>query len=157
LGSELAEKYPLHLVSNQPTTRLHSQLDCGSVSQESKVAGREPVRLNPIDALERNIKDGDLVRLFNSRGACLAGAVVSEDIRLGCAELATGAWYDPNPAGDLDRAGNPNVLTLDKGTSSLGQGSSAHTALVEVEKFVGAAPAVEIYSPPAIERPVAAK
>jgi biotin/methionine sulfoxide reductase len=157
LGSELAEKYPLHLVSNQPTTRLHSQLDCGSVSQESKVAGREPVRLNPIDALERNIKDGDLVRLFNSRGACLAGAVVSEDIRLGCAELATGAWYDPNPAGDLDRAGNPNVLTLDKGTSSLGQGSSAHTALVEVEKFVGAAPAVEIYSPPSIERPVAAK
>ncbi len=151
LGSSKAGDHPLHLVSNQPKTRLHSQLDCGTVSQDSKVAGREPMRINPADARPRDIESGDLVRVFNGRGACLAGAVISEDVRPGCVELATGAWYDPAGPGGLDRAGNPNTLTLDKGTSSLGQGSSAHTALVEIERFKGPAPEVEVYREPAIE------
>lgn len=34
-----------------------------------------------------------------------------------------------------DPNGNPNVLTLDVGTSNLGQGCSAHTALVDVSKL----------------------
>jgi len=150
LGSDLASDYPLHLVSNQPRTRLHSQLDCGGVSQAAKVAGREPIRINPADAAARGVVAGDLVRVYNRRGACLAGAVISDDVRPGCVELATGAWYDPVAAGGLDRSGNPNVLTLDKGTSSLGQGSSAHTALVEVERHLGEAGAVEAYRAPAM-------
>ena len=39
----------------------------------------------------------------------------------------------------LDRHGNPNVLTLDKGTSRLAQGPIAQTALVELERYDGAA------------------
>ena len=35
----------------------------------------------------------------------------------------------------LEMNGNPNVLTKDKGTSSLAQGPSAHTCLVEVVKL----------------------
>ena len=70
LGGDAASDYPLHLVSSQPQQRLHSQLDPGPVSGESKVAGREPVLIHPFDAAERGIKDGDLVRLFNARGAC---------------------------------------------------------------------------------------
>jgi biotin/methionine sulfoxide reductase len=150
LGCDLARDYPLHLVSNQPKTRLHSQLDCGGVSQEAKVAGREPIRINPADAAARGIAAGDLVRVHNRRGACLAGAVISDNVRPGCVELATGAWYDPVAAGGLDRSGNPNVLTLDKGTSSLGQGCAAHTALVEVERHLGHAGAVEAYREPAL-------
>jgi biotin/methionine sulfoxide reductase len=42
------------------------------------------------------------------------------------------------------------VLTRDKGTSRLAQGPSAHSALVEVEKLVGAAPEVEAFEPPEI-------
>jgi len=151
LGAKEAALYRLHLVSNQPKTRLHSQLDCGGISQAAKVAGREPIRINPADAAARGIADGDLVRVFNARGACLAGAVISENVRPGCVELATGAWYDPAGPGGLDRSGNPNVLTRDQGTSSLAQGSSAHSALVEVERFEGDAPEVEAYRPPAIE------
>ena len=33
----------LHLISNQPTMRLHGQLDNGPVSRAAKVKGREPV------------------------------------------------------------------------------------------------------------------
>ena len=151
LGSEKAKTYPLHMVSSQPKTRLHSQMDCGPVSGAEKVAGREPVSINTEDAAARGIKDGDLVRLFNDRGACLAGAIVTDDVRPGAIRLYTGAWYDPvegGKIGSLDRHGNPNVLTLDKGTSKLGQGSAAQTALVELELFKEHAPPVSVFEPP---------
>jgi biotin/methionine sulfoxide reductase len=40
------------------------------------------------------------------------------------------------------------VLTLDIGTSPLAQGPSALTALVEVERWHGPAPAVRVFTPP---------
>jgi biotin/methionine sulfoxide reductase len=130
-------QFPLHLVSNQPARRLHSQYDNGSHSREGKVAGRESVLIHPDDAAARDIVKGDVVRLFNDRGACLAGAVVSDVVRPGVVALSTGAWFDPvdpGTSGTLDRHGNPNVLTLDRGTSRLAQGSSAGTALIELER-----------------------
>lgn len=150
LGGEHCARHPLHLVSHQPTTRLHSQLDCGKVSVASKVQDREPVVIHPQDAAARGIADGDVVRLFNDRGACLAGARLSESVRPGVVVLATGAWYDPHTQTRLERHGNPNVLTLDKGTSRLAQGSSAHTTLVEMERAEGPVPEVEAFDPPAI-------
>jgi biotin/methionine sulfoxide reductase len=69
--------------------------------------------------------------------------------------MATGAWYDPEEPGvpaTLDRHGNPNVLTLDKGTSRLAQGPSAQTTLVEVERFVGDPPPVRAFTRPPLER-----
>ena len=153
LGSPVAAKFPLHLISNQPTTRLHSQYDNGSVSRASKVADREPVRLHPDDASPRGISDGDGVRIFNDRGACLAGAVISTEVMPGTIQLSTGAWYDPaDPQQDasLDRHGNPNVLTIDNGTSQLSQAPIAHSALVEIERFLGEMPNVGAFLPPEI-------
>jgi biotin/methionine sulfoxide reductase len=150
LGSPLAERFPLHLVSNQPRHRLHSQLDPGDVSQAAKIAGREPVRINPADAARRGIRSGDVVRLFNDRGACLAGAVVTDDVFPGAVELSTGAWFDPeDPSviGSLDKHGNPNMLTRDKGTSSLSQCSTAQTTLVQVERCENPPP-VTAFEPP---------
>ncbi|MBM3504333.1 MAG: Asp-tRNA(Asn)/Glu-tRNA(Gln) amidotransferase GatCAB subunit C [Alphaproteobacteria bacterium] len=156
LGSGLARRFPLHLISNQPDGRLHSQFDHGKVSRDSKVAGREPIWLNPEDATKRGIRAGDVVRVFNDRGACLAGAVLTEGIRPGVVRLATGAWYDPlepGRIGSLCVHGNPNVLTYDRGTSKLSQGPSAMSALVEVERFVGDVPPVRAFDPPAILYP----
>ena len=67
LGSDKAARHPLHLISNQPLRRMHSQLDFGGPSQDTKVAGREPVWLHPDDATSRGVGDGDVVRLFNDR------------------------------------------------------------------------------------------
>jgi len=146
-------RFPLHLLSNQPRTRLHSQLDQGSVSRASKIKGREPVRLNPADAAARGIQDGDVVRVFNDRGACLAGAALTEDVRPGVVVLPTGAWYDPAESGRigaLDRHGSVNVLTRDAGTSKLSQMPVAQSALVEVERWDGALPGVGAFEPPAV-------
>ncbi|MBL8629059.1 MAG: molybdopterin-dependent oxidoreductase [Rhodospirillaceae bacterium] len=155
LGAAKAKTYPLHLISNQPRTRLHSQYDNGSHSQASKVQGREPAWINPVDATVRGIKDGDVVRLFNDRGACLAGAVVTDGVMAGVVQLATGAWYSPADANVGHNYptcvhGNPNVLTRDAGTSKLAQGSAAQTCLVQMEKFEGPLPPVTAFTPPRI-------
>ncbi|MCZ6844480.1 MAG: molybdopterin guanine dinucleotide-containing S/N-oxide reductase [Alphaproteobacteria bacterium] len=153
LGGDLATRYPLHMISNQPRTRLHGQMDNGKISRESKVQDREPVWIHPDDAATRGLTDGDVARVFNDRGKLLAGVVVTPEVREGVVQLSTGAWYDPADAsatGSLDKHGNPNVLTLDKGTSRLGQGPIAHSTLVEIEKYEGALPPVTAFKPPPI-------
>ncbi|MBV9965049.1 MAG: molybdopterin-dependent oxidoreductase [Alphaproteobacteria bacterium] len=151
VGSPAMARIPLQLIANQPATRLHSQLDFGATSATSKVKGREPVRINPQDAAARGIQDGDVVRLYNDRGACLAGAVLSNALRPGVVQLSTGAWYDPeDPTAKRPFCvhGNPNVLTRDAGTSRLAQGSIGQLTLVEVERFDGPLPPIRAYDPP---------
>ena len=135
LGSSDGADY-YHLISNQPTRKLHSQLDHGSYNKKLKIEGREPVHINPLDAQVGNIEEGDVVRLFNDRGACYAAAVLDEKLRQGVLQLSTGAWYDPIMEGDGAgncKHGNPNVLTRDSGTSRLAQGPVAHACLVKLE------------------------
>jgi biotin/methionine sulfoxide reductase len=144
-------RFPLHLVANQPATRLHSQLDFGATSIKSKIQDREPVRIHPQDAAARGIRDGDVVRLYNDRGACLAGAVLSEALRPGVVQLSTGAWYDPEDPGaekPICVHGNPNVLTRDIGTSKLAQGCTGQLSRVEIERFDGPLPPVKAFDPP---------
>jgi biotin/methionine sulfoxide reductase len=141
--------YAIVLICNQPAARLHSQLDMGGVSQNSKVAGREPVRLHPADAAARGIRDGDLVRVFNDRGSLLAGARISDACAPGVAQLSTGAWFDPSaPSVATCVHGNPNVLTADVGTSRLAQGCTGQHTRVDIERFTGDAPAIRAYDPP---------
>jgi biotin/methionine sulfoxide reductase len=142
-------KFPLHLISNQPKSRLHSQLDVGDTSQASKIQGREPARMNPADAAARGLRDGDIVLLRNDRGSCLAGLIVSDALRPGVVQLSTGAWYDPDPDDpSFCRHGNPNVLTADLPSSSLSQGTTAQHALVEVELWRGPMPKLTVDMPP---------
>mgnify|MGYP001248712719 CR=1 FL=1 len=140
----------LHLVSGQPETRLHSQYDEGEFSQQKKIKGREPILINPADAEKYDISSGDIVRVFNARGECLAGAEVTRDIRPGVVFLWTGAWYDPDfeHVANRDVHGNPNVLTHDIRTSRLSQGPASHSALVRIAKFEGALPPIKAYEPP---------
>ena len=148
LGGETAGRFPIHLISNQPTTRLHSQHDPGAVSVANKVQGREPILIHPDTAAARGIEDGSVVRVYNDRGACLAGARITENVSPNVVVLATGAWFDPVAPGGLERHGNPNVLTLDKGTSRLAQGPISQTTLVEVQAFEEDLPEVQAFTPP---------
>lgn len=146
-----ATRFPLHLISNQPVTRLHSQYDPGGVSRASKIAGREPIAISPKDAAARGLANGDVVRVHNLRGAFLAGVRIDDGVRDGVVVVATGAWFDPverGRIGSLDAHGNPNMVTADRPTSKLGQGCAAQTALVEVEKYEGALPEVRAFDPP---------
>ena len=149
------QSHPFHLISNQPPAKLHSQIDHGSVSRASKVNGREALRIHPLDAQICGVKGGDLVRVYNNRGACLGTVVTDTTLRRNVVQMSTGSWFDPLDPSDpysLCKHGNPNVLTRDKGTSKLGQGPSAHTCLVSVEPFSGIPPKVTAHEPPEIIR-----
>jgi biotin/methionine sulfoxide reductase len=153
LGAKAVAEYPLHLLSFQPATRLHGQLDPGRVAAADKIQGREPVNMNPADAEARGLKDGDIIRVFNARGACLGGVRIKEGMLPGVVAMATGAWYDPATPGDPDALcvhGNPNVLTADVGTSRLGQGPSAQSCLVQIERWDEPLPPVTVHMPPPV-------
>lgn len=128
----------LHLISDQPATKLRSQLDFSRPSLAAESNGREPVWINPKDAQVRDIRDGDTVVLANDRGQCLAGAVVTDAMAPRVIKLSTGAWWDPlepGVPGSLDKHGNPNVLTRDAPASGLSQGCAAQSCLVRLSRL----------------------
>ena len=149
LGAPLAARFPLHMVSTQPADKLHAQMDGSRRSRRGKVAGRGELLMNPADAQTRGLAAGSVVRVFNDRGATLAGLRITADIIPGVVRLPTGAWFDPAADGErLDKHGNPNAVTRDVGTSQLGQGCAAQSCLVEVAAFVGEPPPVTAFDPP---------
>ncbi|RYH07087.1 trimethylamine-N-oxide reductase TorA [Tropicimonas sp. IMCC6043] len=151
VGGAMSDKYPLQVNTQHPTYRLHSQLDNNTALHPAyKVQNREPVFINPVDAEARGIVDGDVVRIFNDRGEVLAGAVISDTLSANHIRLSEGGWYDPlepGVIGTLCKQGDVNVLSLDKGTSSLAQGNCGHTILAEVEKYTGEVPKVTTFDP----------
>ncbi|HEV7626012.1 MAG TPA: molybdopterin-dependent oxidoreductase [Streptomyces sp.] len=156
-----AGRHPLVLIANQPESRLHSQHDGGPLSRGSKIAGREPLTIHPEDATARGIQSGDVVRVFNARGAVLAGAVISDSVSTGVMRLPVGAWFDPVPdpaagadAGVMCAHGNPNTLTADVPSSRLTQASTGQHARVQAEKYQGRPPPVTVREPPPLLSPV---
>ncbi|WP_351077709.1 trimethylamine-N-oxide reductase TorA [Shewanella sp. CAL98-MNA-CIBAN-0140] len=158
-GGPGSDKHPMWMQSCHPDKRLHSQMCESQQYRETyAVKGREPVYLNPSDAKQRGIKDGDIVRVFNDRGQLLAGAVVSDNFPSGIIRIHEGAWYGPvgkdgtkqggSEIGALCSYGDPNTLTQDIGTSKLAQACSAYTCLVDFEKYQGKVPEVSSFSGP---------
>jgi len=138
LGGKLAKKHRFHLVSIHPKYRLHSQMDNLPLGEKYKVNGREPVVINPADAKELGILNGDNVEIFNDRGAIVCGAVLSKRVMRGVIRVDEGAWYAPEHPGKIGSrciSGNANVLTSDKPTSRLTQACSAHSCLVSMRRL----------------------
>ncbi len=51
--------------------------------------------MHPSDAQGRDIREGSVVKVYNDRGAILAGVHLNEQILPGVVQMSTGAWYDP--------------------------------------------------------------
>lgn len=73
--------YPLILMSERPRFRVHSQWY--GVPWLRELDPEPIVKMNPIDAGPRGIKNGDYVECFNDRGRAVAKAVLSEANRPG--------------------------------------------------------------------------
>ncbi len=145
-----AQPEQLQVLSAHSAHRLHSQLNYTSLREQYAVAGREPITLNTLDAKARGIADGDVVRVWNSRGQVLAGAVVSDGIKPGVICIHQGAWPDLEPAeGGICKNGAVNVLTKDLPSSKLGNGCAGNTALAWVEKYQGPELTLTAFDPPA--------
>jgi molybdopterin guanine dinucleotide-containing S/N-oxide reductase-like protein len=135
-----AKEYPLLLVSNHSKWRVHAEHDDISWIREiqmCKVKGPdgylyEPVWIHPLDAAARGIKDGDVVRIFNERGAILGGVFVTERIIPGAVSQDHGARHDP--AGEIDRGGSNNLLAPRGLVSENCLGTVTSGFLVQIEK-----------------------
>jgi molybdopterin guanine dinucleotide-containing S/N-oxide reductase-like protein len=137
-----ANTYPLLLMSNHGRWRVHSQADDISWCREAvtcKVKGwdnylYEPCWINPLDAASRGISDGDIVQVFNERGAVLCGARVWERVRPGVVYVDHGARHDPIIPGKLDRGGAINTISGEGITSKRCVGQATSGYLVDVGK-----------------------
>jgi anaerobic selenocysteine-containing dehydrogenase len=141
LSSDRAGQYPLLLMSNHGRWRVHAQCDDIAWTREvetCKISGPdgykyEPLWINPADAQARDIKHGEVIKVFNERGAVLGGAYVTERMMPGVVYMDHGARYDAIVPGELDRGGAINTITPHNLTSKNATGMVVSSFLVEVE------------------------
>lgn len=131
-GDPLRKKYPLQLVTHHYKQRTHSTY--GNVPW-LKEAAPQTVWVNPLDAADRGLAHGDMVRVFNDRGATVLPVKVTPRIMPGIISIPQGAWYTPG-AGGTDFGGSANVLTSLR-PSPLAKGNPQHTTLVEMTRHSG--------------------
>lgn len=94
----------------------------------------KPLWLNPAEAEKRGIKNGDIIKISNERGAVLGGAYITERLRPGVAYIDHGARCDWIIPGELDRGGAINLISPEGTVSKNAPGQATSGFLVQVEK-----------------------
>jgi len=144
--TELYRKYPLQMISPHPRFSFHTMGD-GKDSIISDVKDHRVlidgyyywiVRMHPLDAEERGIRERDLVKVFNDRGAVICAAQVTERIRPGTVHsYESSAVYEPlgEPGSSPDRGGCVNQLTSSRMMIRKSHSHAANSCLVQIEPW----------------------
>lgn len=128
----LRNVYPLQMFGFHYKGRTHSSYGNVDVLQ---AACRQEVWLNPVDARQRGLQNGDRVRVFNGRGELRVNVKVTPRIMPGVAAMGEGAWHQADMWGDkIDHGACMNTLTTQR-PSPLAKGNPQHTNLVQIEKI----------------------
>ncbi len=141
----------VHVVSPHPFNRVHSQMAQADVRKYENVKGRQHVRVSVEDARANGIKSGDLVELYNERGALIAGAVVTDQIMKGVVSLEEGNWIQLDSKGRCN-SGAINIITNSVASSGLSQATSANTCIASIKKCTDAESENRAYEPPPVEK-----
>jgi molybdopterin guanine dinucleotide-containing S/N-oxide reductase-like protein len=145
--SKLARKYPLQLISPHPRFSYHTQHDV-HVPWLADIPGHrisrdgydwQVIRIHPVDAGARGIRNEDIIKIYNDRGAVLGIAQVTERIRPGVIHsYESSIKYDPlepGKPGSVDRGGCMNQLTPSQMMSKNVAGMAPNSCLVEISKW----------------------
>jgi trimethylamine-N-oxide reductase (cytochrome c) len=147
--TELYQKYPLQLITPHPRYSFHTMGD-GKRSWINDIKDHRVlidgyyywiVRINSGDAGARGIKENDLVRVFNNRGAVICAARITERVGPGTVHSYEGSSiYDPigEPGSSPDRGGCMNILTPSRSIIEKSHSIAANSCLVEIEKWTDA-------------------
>ncbi|MDP6178420.1 MAG: molybdopterin dinucleotide binding domain-containing protein [Desulfatiglandales bacterium] len=98
------------------------------------------VRINTKDAEDREIKENELVKVFNDRGAVVCAARVTERLSPGTVHsYESSAKYDPvgEPGFSVDRGGCINQLTPSRMMIKQSHSMAANSCLVQIGKWCG--------------------
>nr|WP_315476766.1 molybdopterin oxidoreductase family protein [uncultured Undibacterium sp.] len=123
---ELAAKYPLAMISPPARNFLNSTFV--NVKSLRDTEGEPHLDIHPEDAARREIKAGDMVRIFNDRGSFVAKARITEKARAGLV-VGLSIWWKKFASDHK----NANEVTSQKLTD-MGGGPTFYDLLVEVEK-----------------------
>jgi anaerobic selenocysteine-containing dehydrogenase len=147
--SPLADRYPLQMIAPHPRFTFHTHHDT-HIPWLNDIPGHriikdaysyQTVRLHPTDAARRGIRNGDIVELFNDRGAVLGIALITERVRPGVVHCyASSSKYDPLEPGkaySTDRGGCVNLLTSRRPVSANSFGMAPNSCLIEIRKWEG--------------------
>jgi anaerobic selenocysteine-containing dehydrogenase len=116
-------RFPLQMMTPNTKNRIHSQF--GNLAVVQAIADPPEAQMHPVDAAERGITSGDLIRIFNDRGAFTVKARIDGGIRQGCVSVTNGWWSN--------ECGPVNLTSLGRETD-MAFGSAFHDNLVQVEK-----------------------
>ncbi len=129
--SKKAKEFPLSLLTSHPRYRVHTMM--GNYPSLLKNDPEPTLQINPADAKQRKVKDGDVVRVFNNLGQVKVKAVLSEDIKPGIVNIDEGWWSEQYIDGHI------NELTHDMinpAQAAIFEPNAAYCdVLVEVEKI----------------------
>ena len=115
-------EFPLYLMTPNTKNRIHSQV--GNLRMIRRVDPGPAVHVHPVDAADRGIRDGALVRVFNRRGEFRLPASLDSSLKRGCVSVTNGWW--------IQEGGTVNFCSPGRETD-MGHGAAFHDTLVEVE------------------------
>lgn len=125
------EEFPLYCSGFHFKGRAHSSY--GGVEELKQVA-RQQMWINPLDANERNIENGDVCRVKSAVGELEIEALVTPRIIPGTIGIPQGSWHEADMGGDrVDKGGCINTITPYH-PSPLAKGNGVHSLIVQVTK-----------------------
>ena len=126
----LGESYPLVFLQYHDRLNVHTQ---HILVDALKVVQTEPLlEMNPVDAEQRGIADGDVVSIYNDRGSCKMKVFLTEGIVPGTVATQSGWTPDYTIEGNYQELTH---LTLNPTEEFISQTCTAfYDVLVEVEK-----------------------
>ena len=125
------DEYPLVCSGFHYRGRLHSSW---GFDEQLKAANPQEAWINPVDAEERGIAQGDTIRVKNQFGEIELLAKVTGRTTPGVVCISQGAWHDADMNGDrVDKGGSINTLTTLR-PSPLAKGNPQHTNICQVTK-----------------------
>jgi molybdopterin guanine dinucleotide-containing S/N-oxide reductase-like protein len=147
---ERTKQFPLQMIAPHPRYSFHTMGD-GTDSFLSEIEDHRlrlkgddwpynKARMNPADAAARNIKDRDLVRIFNDRGGIVCAAQVTERIRPGAIHVyESSSLYKAagEPGKSVDLGGGANQLSPSRMLIKNSHAQAGNSILVQMEVWHG--------------------
>jgi anaerobic dimethyl sulfoxide reductase subunit A len=123
-------EYPYQVFNPHYLRRSHTQFDNLPWLRQ---AWPQPIWISSQDALEKDIQNGDTVRVWSRAGQIIRHASITNRLMPGVIALVHGAWPEIDSQTGIDKAGNENILCESVTT---GSGVSGYnTNIANFEKY----------------------
>ena len=118
---DLFKKYPLNILAPKSHGFINSCY--ANIDNKLKGQGEQFVLINQVDAMDRGIQEGEMIKVFNDRGSFDALAKITPDVGKGVVVATLGYWRQLN---------NGTVNSVSSSAfGDMGNAQTSHDCLVE--------------------------